>query len=340
MLLTGLFLAGCSSDSPGPTGSDSRSTWGIIQEDIFASRCTGCHTAGTSFARQSGLVLTPDVAYQQLVGAEPANAAARADGLLRVSDREPGLPSLYKSYLWEKINAPDQEHFYSDHPYYGALMPLGGDPLTNGELAFIRAWIEAGAPETGAVVDAALLDDDRRYERPDFQPLREPENGIQLHLGPFEVPPRFEREFFFHVPLENEEDLFVERFEISMQSGSHHFILYTFEDDIPAGQVPPPREYRELRDASGEYIGATIGTMLYHLPAGHRCGLLTRQPATDRSPKSLFMLAPPHRRSTGRLHRRPTSTVISPSFLRSHRNSSLSRCCDDCLNPPRDRRML
>ena len=53
------------------------------------------------------------------------------------------------------------------------------------------------------------------------------------------------------------------------------------------------------------------------------CGLLTRQPATDHSPKSLFMLAPPHRRSTGRLHRRPTSTVsCSPSLLRSHRNSS------------------
>jgi len=86
------------------------------------------------------------VAYEQLVGAAPTNAAAVADGLMRVSDLGQGMPGLLKSYLWEKINAPDQQHFYGDHLYYGEIMPLGDKPLTNGELAFIRAWIEAGAP--------------------------------------------------------------------------------------------------------------------------------------------------------------------------------------------------
>ena len=264
-LLAGLILAGCGSDRQAPVETGPRSTWKIIQEDILAVRCVNCHRAGTSFARQSGLVLTPDVAYRQLVGNAPANSAARADGLVLVSDLG-GLPSLFKSYLWEKINVVDQEHFYGDHPYYGSQMPLGGLPLTNGELVFIRAWIEAGAPETGVVADPELLADRSHYERPEFRPPPEPENGIQLHLGPFDVPPHFEREFFFMVPLANDRELLIERFEITMQTGSHHFLLYTFNDEIPDHLVPAAQEYRELRDSTGVYVLETVRTMFFHTP--------------------------------------------------------------------------
>ena len=160
-LLIGSIFVGCSADGPGPVQTavhESDSTWDIIQTEIFAGQCVSCHTAGTSFGRQSGLVLTPDMAYEQLVGAAPTNAAAAADGMMRVSDLGQGMPGLLKSYLWEKLNAPDQQHFYGDHPYYGEIMPLGDKPLTNGELAFIRAWIEAGAPETGHVADPDALE--------------------------------------------------------------------------------------------------------------------------------------------------------------------------------------
>ncbi len=268
-LLIGSIFVGCSADGPGPVETakpNAHSTWDIIQTEIFAGQCVSCHAAGTSFGRQSGLVLTPDVAYEQLVGAAPTNAAAAADGLLRVSDLGPGLPGLLKSYLWEKINAPDQQHFYGDHPYYGELMPFGGESLTNGELAFIRAWIEAGAPETGHVADPALLEDESRYEVPEFKPLAEPENGVQLHLPPFEIQPNSEREIFVVHPLNNEDDVFLERVQIAMKSGSHHFLLYTFQDDIPPERMPQPYEYRELHNGAGQYVIATVLTQFYHLP--------------------------------------------------------------------------
>ena len=265
-LFFALVLTGCGADSPPLVETEPRSTWGVIQEDIFAARCVGCHAAGTSFAQQSALVLTADVAYAQLVGAAPANEAAKADGLMRVSDQGQGLPGLLQSYLWEKVNAPDQEHFYGDHPYYGGLMPLGGQPLSNGELAFLRAWIEAGAPETGIVADPGLLADESYYERPEFKPLPKPENGVQLHLGPFDVQPNFERELFSMVQLDNDEDLFVERFEISMQSGSHHFLLYSFRDDTPAEVLPAPYEIRDLRDEQGVYVFDTVRTLIFHQP--------------------------------------------------------------------------
>lgn len=245
-------LSGC--DSGRSVEPEETSTWNVIQHDIFASNCVSCHSVGTSFARQSGLVLTPDLAYSQLINSVPRNAAAAQDGLVLLSNE--GLGGLFKSYLWEKINAPDQEHFYADHPNYGSQMPLGRPPLTNGELEFIRQWIRAGAPEEGVVADLALLQDEERYAVPEFEPLNPPFNGIQLHLGPFEVAPQYEREVYFYQPLDHAEDLFVNRFELSMRSGSHHFILNQFPDYTPADVIPQPEVYRDLRDAAGNYQDA------------------------------------------------------------------------------------
>src|SRR5262245_43389585 len=177
------------------------STWQTIQKQILAPNCTVCHAAGTSFVRQSDLVLTEDAAYDQLIDVMPKNAAAAADGLVRVGTH--GLASLDKSFLWEKINAPSQEHFYSDHPEYGSIMPLGLPPLTNGELEFIRRWIVAGAPREEDVVDRAVLNDTTRYETPVFAPLPLPDNGLQLRLGPFDVAANYERELFSYLPLNN-----------------------------------------------------------------------------------------------------------------------------------------
>jgi hypothetical protein len=253
-ILSFIFAAGVLAQEP--------STWQTIQQKIFDGNCTSCHSAGTYFARQSGLVLTSDVAYGQLVNVAPANAAAKGDGLLRVGAK--GLESLYKSFLWEKINAPDQEHFYRDHPQYGSLMPLGAPPLTNGELEFIRRWIVAGAPQNGVVADGALLQDTTRFQPPAFAPLPKPVNGIQLHLGPFEVAPNYERELFSYVLLNNTQDIFIDRGEIVMRPGSHHFLLATFQENTPSYIMPPPNVIRDIRDANGNYIYQNLLPMQYH----------------------------------------------------------------------------
>ena len=248
-LMCAAALAACSSD---PSGPQETSTWEVIQHDILATNCVSCHTAGTSFARQSDLVLTSDAAYDQLLNVAPANRTAAADGLVRVSDQ--GLAGLFRSYLWEKINAPDQEHFYADHSSYGEIMPVGRPPLTNGELEFIRRWIVAGAPERGVVVDASLLQDGARFELPPFEALPPPTDGIQLHIEPFEVRPNFEREVFRYVPLNNSEDLFINSFAMEMRPGSHHFILYAYPEYTPAQDMPQPWELRDLRDpVTGSY---------------------------------------------------------------------------------------
>jgi hypothetical protein len=259
------------------------STWQKIQQDILNRNCISCHSAGTTFATQSGLVLTQDVAYDNLVGVPPKNNAAAADGLLRVSPSS-GFAGLQQSFIWEKIDASNQNHFYNDHPNYGQLMPLGLPYLTNGELAFITAWITAGAPANGMVADENLLNDTSRYSPPEFKVLQPPAKGLQFHLGPFDVWPAqvHDREFLYFEPYVTTEDLYITRYEISFRPGSHHFILFNY----PTGKsTPTPRIYRDLRTQQGFYnyevalqLGqlfpfyALVGTQTpyanYHFPPG------------------------------------------------------------------------
>ena len=226
-----------------------RATWQTIQDEILGPRCTTCHVAGSSFATQSDLILTPDVAYAQLVDVRPHNAAARGDSLWRLGRN--GLSSLYESYLWEKIDAPNQAHFYTDHQQFGSLMPLGEPPLTNGELEYLRRWILAGAPETGIVAETSLLADSTRWSPPAFVPLPAPVRGLQLHLGPFEVQPGRERELFSYARSitwrtcsSNGRD--------HDAAGQHHFIMYEYRDGTPRTLMPQANRYATAL-ASGPY---------------------------------------------------------------------------------------
>ncbi len=85
-LIMGVFFTGCEKDSPASIEEEtqeftSRNTWKIIQQDILDQSCTGCHSVGTSFADQSDLILTADVAYSQLIDRVPHNQTAIDDGL-------------------------------------------------------------------------------------------------------------------------------------------------------------------------------------------------------------------------------------------------------------------
>ncbi len=238
-------------------------SWSIIHKKIIKPNCTNCHMGGSAIVKQSGLDLSLSEAYNQLVGILPKNKAAREDGLIRVSN-EGGMRGLTKSYLWEKINAYDQDHFLNDHQDYGQLMPPGGNFLSDGELQFVRLWIEAGAPETGTVVDEEILSNTNQFKEEAFKKLDQPENGIQLHLGPFEVQPNFEREFFQFTDLKQVDDIYVNRIEVEMRRGSHHFLLYTFDSSAPIQVLPVYGQSRELRNESGILNLSTLYQMQFH----------------------------------------------------------------------------
>ena len=101
-----------------------------------------------------------------------------------------------------------------------------------------------------------LLADGGRYQPPDFVPLTPPEQGIQLHLGPFDVFDGDDREFLYYQPMPTQEPIYISGYEIAMRSGSHHFLLYNY----PLDRQPPQAAgvFRDLRDASGRSNGEVL----------------------------------------------------------------------------------
>jgi hypothetical protein len=111
-------------------------TFSSIQAQIFEASdssgrraCNSCHT-NVGRTPSAGLMLTHDVAYDQIVNV----ASARKAGAIRVI---PGDPD--NSYLVHKVEG------LSD--IVGVRMPFSGPPyLTDGQILILKRWIALGAP--------------------------------------------------------------------------------------------------------------------------------------------------------------------------------------------------
>ncbi len=206
-----------------------------IYTKVFKASCafSSCHSTQ---AHKGGLSLgTLDEAYAGLVGIQASNATALAAGYLRVAAGRPE-----NSFLVRKLDRPG--------PGEGNRMPPNSSVgLSQSAKDAIQQWILAGAPKDGTIpgvpdiTDVPLPPIDRIPQPP------APENGIQLHLGPFPIAPRSEREIFYFMgtPLTSfAEDLIVERIDIHMADDSHHFILYEW-----TGAQNPPAGYRNIGGA-------------------------------------------------------------------------------------------
>lgn len=257
--------AGCSSQPEGPDENNdglSPGSFANLQRKVFNQHCaiSGCHN---SASKAGGLVLEASVSYANVVNASPMNTAARTAGYKLIRPSRPD-----SSFLFMKIGAALAEEF-------GGRMPLNSlNGLSSSAREFMRQWIAAGAPYSGDVADQRLLSGSVLVSDP-FTPLVPPQQGIQLHLRPFAIDPGKEREIFVYDAVANNETLYVNRIEIRMREGSHHFILYKFNF---AGLLQPG-VIRDLTAQSllqemqlGAYrefmIGSQTPYLSYTLPEG------------------------------------------------------------------------
>ena len=248
------LLATACGDALAP--GDGGSSFGRIQSRIFDSRCVDCHSAGTDDAARSGLILTRGRAFEALVGAQPRYNTARAGGLQRVMAGKPD-----SSFLLHKLHLEPDHHT----PDYGMSMPLGGRPLSVGQVEYIRRWIAAGASRTGDTIDTRLLSDSTSQSLVAFVPPTPPLMGVQLRVDRFDVAPRFERELFVYRRLGNSAPMYVNRVDIAMRANSHHFVMYTFQPEIPLAVVPPFDSIRDIRRPDGSMDFLAMRPMGFHL---------------------------------------------------------------------------
>jgi hypothetical protein len=265
LILAGLavFVTACSDSAstgePADPGNPvaPQSSFGQLQRHLFARQCAECHKPGGIGEQETGLVLdNAEKAYVNLIGVIPRNASARQDGLYRVMPRDPE-----RSLLWHKLQWNTDHHSGRS---YGSPMPLGGESPSIGQLDFVRAWINAGAPYEGFVADSALLFDTRKPFVEPFKPLTLPTRGYQIRIDSFDVKPNSEREVLVYRRVGNTTDEYVNRIESRVRINSHHLLVMAFKDSTPARIIPPFNTVRDVRDDTGGLIYANMLVMEWH----------------------------------------------------------------------------
>ncbi len=242
------------------------SSFDLLQDKLLTPSCatSGCHLSNkdAGFA-QHGLVLAKGSSYANLVGVASVNSVAVKNSILRVRKF-----ASVGSLLYHKLNWDVSHHGLAN---YGAPMPLGGKPISKGALAFVQKWIDAGAPLTGSVVDASLLDDttpsfvvDANFT-PLTSPVEEGKTGVQLKVDRFVIPPNFERELFVRRPLNNSAPIFISRIKLKSMANSHHMVLYDFRSK---SALPALNEVRDLRNLDNSLNVGTVIQMSNHIFLG------------------------------------------------------------------------
>jgi hypothetical protein len=250
------FLITACKKNTGTNNVVKKDTWVIIQEKIFNPSCaiSGCHASATDATySQHNLILSADVAFDNLINKVSKNTAANADGIVRV---KPG--DYLKSLLYHKTDCQAGHHSAN----YGSTMPLGGTYLSLGQIEFIKQWIIKGAPKTGSIVDETLLDNTAVCSQP-FIPLEPPatSDGFQLNIDPFTVNPNTEREVFIRRNTSNASTVYVNKFVMRGRPNSHHFVLYGFQNTALA---PATNTLRDLYNTDGSLNAATFSQMQNH----------------------------------------------------------------------------
>jgi len=274
---------GCGGDQPAtpPGGSPSTGaasgSFDQLQRAVLTPSCAASECHASALPTSGNLALTPAVAYDNLVNARPASLAADRDGLKRVIPFKPD-----SSLLFQKVVLALAAH----NGEYGNIMPVGSPALTQGQVDFIRKWIEAGAPRSGVVADSTMLASKTLQSGATFAPLVAPPagQGYQIHVDSFGVKANFERELFVYRPLGNAADIYVRRIQTAMRPLSHHFVLYSIDQTMAPGWpcTPQANVVRDIRNPDGSMnllnmipmachvfiAGAMSQTMDYTFPTG------------------------------------------------------------------------
>jgi len=226
-------VVGCGGDQSSTPPGDTPSPGAIgsfdqLQRTVLTPTCAQSDCHASALPTSGNLALTPAVAYDNLVNARPSSLAADRDGLKRVVPFKPD-----SSLLFQKVVLALAAH----NGEYGNVMPVGSPALTQGQVDFIRKWIEAGAPRGGVVADSGLLANRALQSGATFTPLAPPPagQGYQIHVDSFGVKANFERELFVYRPLGNAADVYVRRIQTSMRPLSHHFVLYSIDQTMAPG---------------------------------------------------------------------------------------------------------
>ncbi|MGI8892459.1 MAG: T9SS type A sorting domain-containing protein [Bacteroidia bacterium] len=242
-----------------------------LVDNIFKANCTlGCHNS-VDMAGLMDLSGTPGQVSANLVNVAPTNPFSNNLGDKRV---DPGYP--HRSFLFKKLNQGLDPHLMLD-PQEGLSMPQGAASLPPEQIELMRQWILKGAPQTGSVVDTAIIN--KFYNEggviaaPANHPLPIDPGSFQVHVGRIFLPPTTEYEYFLKHDLRLPDTVEVNRIEMFMSTFSHHFIIYKLSG---SAATLFPNGLRLLNPVNGSGSSTSMSTLVggwqfsadMELPAG------------------------------------------------------------------------
>ena len=231
-------------------------TWTDVYS-ILQTSCLGCHEGATA-AGNLDFSGTSDEVYDLLFEQAPTNPYANNRGHKLV---DAGYPN--RSFLYRKIN----DVLYNDstlEPAEGGVMPNYQSPLPDEQKELIRQWIYFGAPKTGQVISKDMIDSyytNGGLPTLDAPPAPAAEEGFQLHLGSIFLNPSEEKEYIYKYELLNDEALEINRIEVVMNSQSHHFLFFKFDEGADADEDEGLEEVTFLSSfITGDAVAITSDT--------------------------------------------------------------------------------
>ncbi len=166
--------------------------------------------------------------YADLVNVTPLNPAAADKANKLIYPGDPG-----RSFLLRKISHGTSAGLALEQPDEGNYMPYNITALEDNEIELVRQWVLFGAPQTGNVVDTALINTyyrDGGIEDTYTGSLAPPPagQGIQIYLGKIFVQPATEAEYFIKYDLKFAAGQEIPQIVTLMPDASHHFVIYKY----------------------------------------------------------------------------------------------------------------
>jgi hypothetical protein len=204
-------------------------TYDEVYNILQANCVTGCH-GGANPDGNLDLSSTNAAVYNSLFNVDPTNPAAAAKGMKLIFPGE-----TEKSFLYQKINKGLYDHMVLDTQEGGAMPPAS--TLAPEERELVYQWIQAGAPQTGTVINKQMLVD--YYNGQGMVALPSPPpppagTGTQVYFGSVFLQPNDEVEYMLKRRLNINYDSEVNRLETFFDGSSHHYIIYKIIDSTLA----------------------------------------------------------------------------------------------------------
>ena len=198
---------------------------------IMQTHCAGssCHQSGGNPAFD--VTGTSSALYSQLINATPLNLAAQTKGDKLIT---PGY--VDRSFLFRKIAHGLNEnnpHLALTQPQEGADMPDGSPALTKQQIELFRQWILRGAPQTGDVVDTAIIAKYYSGKGKDdtYASHAAPASGtgFQIYVGKILVAPNTEDYYYIKHNPRLSSAIEIPLISTMLPAATHHFVIFKYQ---------------------------------------------------------------------------------------------------------------